>query len=96
MSLRKVRVADNIDLMAIMQEFESFYQIKFGKMPKFVSKVDAASGERGGGGGGGRKGNGSTTTRNTTTEKSLGDSVTAHRYDRDYGICLSLSVWQIL
>ena len=42
MSLRKVQVADNMDLLGIMMEFEAYYQIKFGKVPKFVRKVGGA------------------------------------------------------
>ena len=38
-SLAKVEVADNIDLISVLQEFENYYQIKFGKNPKLVRKV---------------------------------------------------------
>ncbi|KAJ3275716.1 Katanin p60 ATPase-containing subunit A-like 2 [Terramyces sp. JEL0728] len=41
-SLKKIAVADNIDLMAILQEYESYYNIKFGKNPKFVRKSGEA------------------------------------------------------
>lgn len=34
-----------MDLLGIMQEFESFYQIKFGKVPKFVRKVSGSDGK---------------------------------------------------
>ncbi|KAI8905482.1 katanin p60 subunit A-like 2 [Gorgonomyces haynaldii] len=37
-SLSKVSAADNVDLLTIIQEFESYYYIKFGKQPKLVSK----------------------------------------------------------
>ncbi|KAJ3297364.1 Katanin p60 ATPase-containing subunit A-like 2 [Borealophlyctis nickersoniae] len=38
-TLRKVSVADNIDLLSILQEYESYYAIKFGKPPKLVRKT---------------------------------------------------------
>ena len=38
-------MADNMDLLGIMQEFESYYQIKFGKMPKFVRKMTGSDGK---------------------------------------------------
>ncbi|TPX60988.1 hypothetical protein SpCBS45565_g07368 [Spizellomyces sp. 'palustris'] len=38
-SLRKIRAADNMDLMTILQEFESYYSIKFGKAPKLTRKA---------------------------------------------------------
>jgi katanin p60 ATPase-containing subunit A1 len=34
-------VCDNVDLDTIYLEFSSFYQIKFGKKPRFVKKLDA-------------------------------------------------------
>jgi len=37
-SLNKVSVADNVDLMMILQEYETYYTIKFGKKPKFLKK----------------------------------------------------------
>ncbi|ORX77716.1 AAA-domain-containing protein [Anaeromyces robustus] len=36
--LNKVSVADNVDLMMILQEYETYYNIKFGKKPKFIKK----------------------------------------------------------
>ncbi|KAL2919960.1 Katanin p60 ATPase-containing subunit A-like 2 [Polyrhizophydium stewartii] len=42
-SLRKVTAADNMDLLTIVQEFESYYLFKFGKPPRLVRKN--ASGE---------------------------------------------------
>ncbi|KAI8898744.1 P-loop containing nucleoside triphosphate hydrolase protein [Globomyces pollinis-pini] len=41
--LRKVAVADNIDLNLIIQEFENYYFIKFGKHPKLIKKSDISS-----------------------------------------------------
>ncbi|KAI8923865.1 P-loop containing nucleoside triphosphate hydrolase protein [Entophlyctis helioformis] len=40
-SLRKVSAADNMDLLFILQEFESYYAFKFGKAPKLVRKNTA-------------------------------------------------------
>jgi katanin p60 ATPase-containing subunit A1 len=37
-SLKKLTAADNIDLMNILQEFESYYSMKFGKAPKLTRK----------------------------------------------------------
>ncbi|ORX54168.1 AAA-domain-containing protein [Piromyces finnis] len=36
--LNKVGVADNVDLMMILQEYETYYTIKYGKKPKFIKK----------------------------------------------------------
>ena len=68
-----------MDLIGIMQEFESFYQIKFGKLPKFVRKV---AGD--GGGEGARKVNKSLSS---STASAPTASTNLHRYDHDYGIC---------
>jgi katanin p60 ATPase-containing subunit A1 len=38
-SLSNVDAADNIDLMTILQEFETYYQFKYGKMPKLTRKL---------------------------------------------------------
>jgi katanin p60 ATPase-containing subunit A1 len=38
-SLAKVQVADNIDLLNILLEFEQYYTIKFGKPPKLVRRA---------------------------------------------------------
>ncbi|KAJ3180457.1 Katanin p60 ATPase-containing subunit A-like 2 [Geranomyces variabilis] len=38
-SLQKVQVADNVDLLNILQEYESYYAIKFGKAPKLTRKA---------------------------------------------------------
>jgi katanin p60 ATPase-containing subunit A1 len=40
LSLSKYEPADNVDLMYIIQEFENFYELKFGKKPKLVRKAD--------------------------------------------------------
>eukprot|EP00697_Spironema_sp_BW2_P011224 gnl/Spiro4/26840_TR13343_c0_g1_i1.p1 gnl/Spiro4/26840_TR13343_c0_g1~~gnl/Spiro4/26840_TR13343_c0_g1_i1.p1 ORF type:complete len:523 (+),score=115.72 gnl/Spiro4/26840_TR13343_c0_g1_i1:48-1616(+) len=39
-SLDKVDVADNIDLQTILQEFESYYEFKFGRRVKLTQKRD--------------------------------------------------------
>lgn len=36
--LNKVAPADNVDLMMILQEYETYYTIKYGKKPKFIKK----------------------------------------------------------
>ncbi|KAK9830191.1 hypothetical protein WJX72_010220 [[Myrmecia] bisecta] len=41
LSLAKVDAADNIDLLTIMQEYEDFYEFKFGRRPKLVRSVGA-------------------------------------------------------
>eukprot|EP00798_Chlamydomonas_sp_ICE-L_P014651 gene14651-20685_t len=38
-SLNKVDVADNIDMIQIIQEFEDSYEMKFGKRPKLVKRL---------------------------------------------------------
>ncbi|KAJ3086098.1 Katanin p60 ATPase-containing subunit A-like 2, partial [Quaeritorhiza haematococci] len=38
-SLKKTTVADNVDLLTIIQEFESYYNLKFGKAPKLCRKA---------------------------------------------------------
>lgn len=37
-----VEVCDNVDLDIILQEYQSYYYVKFQKMPKITKKVDAA------------------------------------------------------
>lgn len=37
------RVCDNIDLETIYLDYCSFYQLKFGKTPKFVKRIDGSS-----------------------------------------------------
>ncbi|GIL78028.1 hypothetical protein Vretimale_7368 [Volvox reticuliferus] len=39
LNLQKVDVADNIDLLRILQEFEDSYELKFGKRPKVVRRL---------------------------------------------------------
>ena len=38
-AMSKFTAADNVDLLSIVQEFESFYEIKFGKKPKLVRRL---------------------------------------------------------
>ncbi|KAF0711821.1 Aste57867_5079 [Aphanomyces stellatus] len=38
-ALAKFEVVDNIDLLRIVQEFEDFYEMKFGKKPKLVRRT---------------------------------------------------------
>eukprot|EP00045_Choanoeca_perplexa_P001891 m.22216 g.22216 ORF g.22216 m.22216 type:complete len:554 (+) comp11218_c0_seq3:100-1761(+) len=42
-NMARYDVCDNIDLISIVQEFEAFYQIKFGRAPKLIKKVRASS-----------------------------------------------------
>ncbi|KAJ3164259.1 Katanin p60 ATPase-containing subunit A-like 2 [Geranomyces variabilis] len=42
-SLQKVQVADNVDLLNILQEYEGYYAIKFGKPPKLTRKAAGSS-----------------------------------------------------
>eukprot|EP00730_Choanoeca_flexa_P004141 TRINITY_DN11610_c0_g1_i5.p1 TRINITY_DN11610_c0_g1~~TRINITY_DN11610_c0_g1_i5.p1 ORF type:complete len:546 (+),score=121.62 TRINITY_DN11610_c0_g1_i5:112-1749(+) len=44
-SMHKFDVCDNIDLISIVQEFEAFYQIKFGRAPKLIKKLRETSAE---------------------------------------------------
>ncbi len=37
--LPQVDVADNVDLLRILQEFEESYELKFGKRPKVVRRL---------------------------------------------------------
>eukprot|EP00195_Chlamydomonas_chlamydogama_P007559 CAMPEP_0202907358 /NCGR_PEP_ID=MMETSP1392-20130828/42210_1 /ASSEMBLY_ACC=CAM_ASM_000868 /TAXON_ID=225041 /ORGANISM="Chlamydomonas chlamydogama, Strain SAG 11-48b" /LENGTH=97 /DNA_ID=CAMNT_0049596195 /DNA_START=126 /DNA_END=416 /DNA_ORIENTATION=- len=39
LSLNKVDVADNIDLLRVMMEFEESYELKYGKRPKMVKRL---------------------------------------------------------
>ncbi len=43
LDLRKFDVCDNIDLETILQEYESYYYVRFSKYPKIVKKVVATS-----------------------------------------------------
>ncbi|KAJ3111610.1 Katanin p60 ATPase-containing subunit A-like 2 [Physocladia obscura] len=38
LSLKKITAADNMDLLTILQEYETYFGIKFGKSPKLVKK----------------------------------------------------------
>ncbi len=38
-TLRKFEPCDNIDLLTVIQEFETFYNIKFNRPPKLTRKV---------------------------------------------------------
>lgn len=38
--ISKLEVADNIDLTTIVKEFEAYYELKLGKKPKLVRKVN--------------------------------------------------------
>ena len=42
-SLRQLDAADNISLVSVLQEFEEFYELKFGRRPKLVRKPAASS-----------------------------------------------------
>eukprot|EP00898_Chlorokybus_atmophyticus_P004617 jgi/Chlat1/5156/Chrsp33S05036 len=44
-SLAKTDVADNVDLLSIIQEFEEYYELKFGRKPKLVHKSTAEEGQ---------------------------------------------------
>jgi len=50
-SLSKWQAADNIDLKVLLQEFESFWKLKFGKVPKLVRKTSPEEVEERAGGG---------------------------------------------
>lgn len=45
LSLKKVQAADNIDLLSILQEFENYYDIKFGKPPKLTRRFNPSNSE---------------------------------------------------
>jgi katanin p60 ATPase-containing subunit A1 len=38
-SLERYELCDNIDLLTVIQEYESYYSIKFSRAPKIVKKV---------------------------------------------------------
>lgn len=46
-SLKQLDVADNISLLGVLQEFEEFYEVKFGRKPKFVRKFPDVEAEGG-------------------------------------------------
>jgi katanin p60 ATPase-containing subunit A1 len=50
-TLRKFEVCDNIDLTTVLQEYESYYFVKFKKQPKLVKKSSGTKNAQGGGGG---------------------------------------------
>ena len=52
-SLSKVDVADNIDMSSILQEYEEYVQLKFGRPVKLTRKVSGGGGGGAGGAGGG-------------------------------------------
>ena len=39
-SLKQMDAADNISLVGVLQEFEEFYEVKFGRRPKLVRKAE--------------------------------------------------------
>lgn len=41
-NMKKFCVADNVDLTTILQEYETYYNIKFGKQPKITRKLTSA------------------------------------------------------
>jgi katanin p60 ATPase-containing subunit A1 len=42
-SLQSWDVADNVDLYMVVLEFEQYYEMRFGKLPKMVKKQDNVS-----------------------------------------------------
>lgn len=44
-SLSKWSAADNVDLSSIFQEFESFYEMKYGRAPRLVRPTTGEEGE---------------------------------------------------
>jgi katanin p60 ATPase-containing subunit A1 len=46
-SLSKIDVADNIDMASILQDYEEFVQLKFGRPVKLTRKVSGSAGGRG-------------------------------------------------
>ena len=46
-SLNRYDVCDNIDLETVLQEYESYYYVKFQKYPKVVKKVTESAPEAG-------------------------------------------------
>ncbi len=43
-ALATLEVCDNVDLLSIVQEFEAYYTMRFGKPPKITRKLQAADG----------------------------------------------------
>jgi katanin p60 ATPase-containing subunit A1 len=74
--LSKLEAADNIDLVSVVKEFESYYEFKLGKKPKLVRKVDSddrKENTRGGRGGG---------TKSTTRRPARADGLTPLQTDK--------------
>ena len=46
LSLSRVDAADNMNLLVVLQEFEEYYEMKFGCKPKLVRKVASADDKR--------------------------------------------------
>ena len=46
LNLSKFQICDNIDLPTVLQEFESYYRIKFNRQPKIAKKVHSQSTSR--------------------------------------------------
>lgn len=76
-SLSRFDAADNISLLVMLQEFEAYFELRFGTKPKLIRRMkgdDAAGARRGGrgrrGAGRGRKPKGG---RSTPTDKDKGD-----------------------
>ena len=44
-SLQKWQAADNIDLASICQEFEAYYELKYGRIPRLVRPATTEEGE---------------------------------------------------
>ncbi len=50
-TLAGFEVCDNVDLLTIVQEFEAYFTMRFGKAPKITRRIrDGGCGARGGGG----------------------------------------------
>ena len=43
LDLRKYDVCDNIDLETVLQEYESYYFVRFNKYPKITKKLNNSS-----------------------------------------------------
>lgn len=44
--MSRVDAADNMNLLVVLQEFEEYYEMKFGCKPKLVRKVASADDKR--------------------------------------------------
>eukprot|EP00929_Paragymnodinium_shiwhaense_P016271 TRINITY_DN124537_c0_g1_i1.p1 TRINITY_DN124537_c0_g1~~TRINITY_DN124537_c0_g1_i1.p1 ORF type:complete len:590 (+),score=152.90 TRINITY_DN124537_c0_g1_i1:83-1852(+) len=49
-NLDKIDAADNVDLPTILTEYEDFYEMRFGRKPKFTRRLEADEVRTGGGG----------------------------------------------